>query len=858
MTKIIALLGFSVLLSFNSLTLQAAKERSLPLSYYLQNSATYDRSVPTPQSVLGYQVGEWHVRPEQLVQYYQTLAQASDRVEVRVIGYSHEKRPLILAFVSSPKNIAKLEEVSSQQIKNDTSGPMVTWMGYSVHGNEASGSNASMLFAYHMAASQDPEVLRQLDDQVIIIDPNLNPDGLARFAHWVNSNKSQYANPDPNDREHNEAWPSGRTNHYWFDLNRDWLLLRHPESRARIQQFHLWRPHVLTDFHEMGTNSSYFFQPGVPSRQNPLTPDANFKMTATIAEHHAKALDDIGSLYYSKENFDDFYYGKGSTYPDVHGSVGILFEQASARGHRQKSVYGEVTFPFAIKNHLTTSLSTIAAVQANQKKLKAMRSDFISETQKMAKDDKERAVVIYSEDKARLQALRKLMASHRIEVHQLAENLKINGRTYPKGKAIIVPLQQDQYRLIKSLFEHRKTFKDQVFYDVSTWNMGDAFDVDFDWVSRSKFDQDMLASIEDIASSPLKIAQDTIALAFDWRNMNTAKLLVKLQSKGLRVQGVTKPATYQTAKGKQKLSAGSLLLPLKSQDMDYASLVIWLERYIDTAIYPTQQISSGLALAGGDIGSPSIPVMPKVKPLLLTGDGVSSYDAGEVWYWLDTQLNQPVTLINKGQISRINLSAYSHLIIPGGRYQFDEKTSKAIETWVRDGGVIIAHSGGAEWLVSQGWTSSENKEFDKPVDTRVSYQQKDQIDAKHVVGGAIVSATIDTAHPLAFGLDDQNLSIFKRGDRVFSEGKESFVSIARFDKQPHRAGYMSSAVAEHLAEGTSILVQRLGRGRLIAFSDNPLFRGFWLGTGKVFNNALFYAKAIEAPQKTKEKTEKTK
>ena len=226
------------------------------------------------------------------------------------------------------------------------------------------------------------------------------------------------------------------------------------------------------------------------------------------------------------------------------------------------------------------------------------------------------------------------------------------------------------------------------------------------------------------------------------------------------------------------------------------------------------------------------------------------------WYWLDTQLKQPVTLINKAQISRIELNQYTHLIIPGGRYNFNEKATEKIKSWVQGGGIVIAHSGGAEWLISQKWTSSEKKKFDKPVDTKVSYDKKAQVDAKHYVGGAIVSATIDKSHPLAYGLDDSRLAIFKRGDRVFTEAKESFVSIARFDKSPHLAGYISEEINNHVSEGTSILVQGLGRGKLIAFSDNPLFRGFWLGTGRVFNNALYYGQVIRAPQKTKEEKKK--
>ncbi len=848
------------LLFFSSFSFFSIANNSVSLDYYLANNQQYIQQIPTPESVLGYQVGEWHVRPEQLTQYFYALEKASDRVKVKVIGYSHEKRPLILAFISSPENIKQLDNLQQKHLQNASDTPMISWMGYSVHGNEASGSNASMLFAYHYAASNDKETLAQLNDQVIIVDPSLNPDGLARFASWVNSHKSKTPSNDSAHREHNEGWPSGRTNHYWFDLNRDWLLLRHPESRARVAQFHQWKPHVLTDFHEMGTNATYFFQPGVPSRQNPLTPDANFRMTATIAEYHAKALDDIGSLYYSQENFDDFYYGKGSTYPDVHGTVGILFEQASARGHLQESNFGNVSFPFAIKNHLTTSFSTIKAVQANQVSLKKMRSSFIGDGKKLAKDDKNKAVVFSSKDKTRVNELLSLLNQHHIKVYQLPETIKASQQRFVKNESFVVPLAQPQYRLIKSMFEHRKSFADQVFYDVSAWNMADAFDVNFSFVNRSTFESDWIndknLALANVEQQTIKnITDQTIALAFDWTDFNGAKTLVKLQQKGLRVQVLTKPASYQSGDTKAQLTAGSLILPLDNQSIKRNELINWLKTQ---ALSQSVEISRGLSISGVDLGSSSVPVLKQVKPMIVVGRGVSAYSAGEAWYWLDQTLNQPVSLIEKDSLNRINFNDYTHLIMVNGSYGFSDKLKQKIEQWVRGGGVIIAYRGGAKWLIDQGWTSSKVVDFDKPVDTKAAYASKGQVDAKHVVGGAITNAVIDTTHPLGFGLDNKNIALFKRGDMFFSEAKESFVSIARFSDKPHRAGYMSNEVAEHIADGTSLLVQGLGRGKLIAFSDNPLFRGYWYGSGKVFNNALFFGEVIRASSKTQEKKQKPK
>lgn len=306
---------------------------------YLPKNISYDPKVPIPESILGAPVGEWHVRHDQLVNYMYAIANSSDRVSIVETGRTHENRPLLLLAFSSAENQQNLKSIQANHIKSIETGasnsdsPLVIWMGYSVHGNEPSGSNAALLIAYYLAAGQGAEVESLLNDNVVLIDPSLNPDGLSRFAHWANMHKSKNLVADPNNREHIEDWPSGRTNHYWFDLNRDWLLLTHPESKARIAEYHQWRPHVLTDFHEMGPNSTYFFQPGIPSRKNPWTPDRNVELTQALANFHAQALDANKQLYFSGESFDDFYYGKGSTYPDAHGTIGILFEQSLSLIH---------------------------------------------------------------------------------------------------------------------------------------------------------------------------------------------------------------------------------------------------------------------------------------------------------------------------------------------------------------------------------------------------------------------------------------------------------------------------------------------------------------------------------------------
>jgi len=296
----------SAVLAILCLSLNAQVE----LNYYLPVE-NYQPEIPTPESVIGHQVGEWHLTHDKLTAYLSLLAGQSDRVIMQEYARSWENRPLFHLIITSPANHARLEQIRKEHLKLSDPGsgqqpdpgnmPVVVTLGYNVHGNESSASNSSVLVAYYLAASLKQEVLDYLDNMVILIDPCLNPDGFNRHASWINMHKSQTPMPDDNSRGFREVWPGGRTNHYWFDLNRDWILLQHPESRGRVEVFHQWRPNVQTDHHEMGSSSTFFFQPGILSRTNPMTPERTTELTRKIGQYHAAALDHDGSLFFTED-----------------------------------------------------------------------------------------------------------------------------------------------------------------------------------------------------------------------------------------------------------------------------------------------------------------------------------------------------------------------------------------------------------------------------------------------------------------------------------------------------------------------------------------------------------------------------
>ncbi|MCY3969939.1 MAG: M14 family zinc carboxypeptidase, partial [Acidobacteria bacterium] len=651
-----------VLLLVGALALPATAEE---LSYYLPDAgdpAAYDPDVPRPSAVLGYEVGEWHVRPDQLNAYVRAVAASSPRVSVSVQGRTHEQRPQLLLAITSPRNHARIDEIREQRRSlvdprlpalELEELPVVIWLGYSIHGNEPSGANASMLVAYHLAASLSEVVAEQLEQAVILLDPSLNPDGIGRFAHWANTNRGMVLNADPLHREHREPWPGGRTNHYLFDLNRDWLLLQHPESRNRMVTWKAWQPNLVGDFHEMGSDNTFFFQPGVPSRRNPLIPERNVELTEEIAAHHAAVFDRMGRLYYTREGFDDFYLGKGSTYPDAHGAVGFLFEQGRAAGHRLETANGELAFGFGIKNQLLASLSMVEGGVAKRLELLEHQRDFFRGVLAAAEESGPAAYVFHVDgDRGRAQRMLDLLLRHEIEVYGTVDDIAFEDRTYPSGASWLVPMEQPQSTLVRSFFEKVTEFNDSVFYDVSAWTLPLAFGAEYDLLDGDPYRPEMLgAPVTDAAVEPGRFGdarpnEAVYAYAFSWDGYFAPRVLNRLQRAGARARATVRPFTAETAGGPESFEPGAIVVPVGREGEPGANAEVDLERlFAEAAVadgVDVHRLISGQAAAGIDMGSPSLRPLVAPRTLLVSGSGTPSYRVGEAWHLLDERFGVEV------------------------------------------------------------------------------------------------------------------------------------------------------------------------------------------------------------------------
>ena len=808
--------------------------QKVDLSYYLPNER-YNSEIPTPKEIIGHEVGEWHVTHDKLVMYMRALAKASDRITIEERGKTYEDRPLLLLTITSPNNHKNLEEIRKKHIDatNDTSvstdNPVVVYQGFSIHGNEPSGSNAALAVAYYLAASVSSETQNLLDNTVILFDPSFNPDGLQRFAYWANVNKSKNINPDPNDREYNEIWPRGRTNHYQFDMNRDWLPVQLPESKARIATFHKWLPNILTDHHEMGSNSSFFFQPGIPSRTNPLTPQMNQDLTKEIATYHAKALDNIGSLYYSEESFDDFYYGKGSTFPDINGGIGILFEQGSSRGHAQETDNGILTFPFTISNQVTAAFSTLEAAKSMREKLLKYQQDFYEESRNTGSN---KAIVFGDEkDAAKTYHLAEVLKRHQVKIHDLKSDFTANGKNFKKGYSYVVPMNQKNQRLVKAMFDVRTTFKDSLFYDVSAWTFNHAFGVDYaENISLSKAGEEIDKLEMPTAGVSFK---SNYGYLMPWNEYYAPKALNAILQKGLRA----KVSMKNFKNGGKSYDYGTIFIPVQNQkifDDEMYNFLSIIAKESATKIYG---VTTGLN-DGIDLGSNNFRAITAPKVAMLVGDGVAGNDSGEIWHLFDQRFDMHLTRLDTRYFNRVDIAKYTHIIIPSSG--LEKAAVEKLKTWVRNGGVLVGYKNTARWLSSNNMISLNFERTKRDSIKGVSFEERSLQYGAQVIGGAIFEANIDRSHPVNFGYKNDKLALFRNSTMFLKDDKNSYNNPIQYTSKPLLSGYISKENAKVIPNTVPFKVQRFGRGRVAVFTDNTNFRAFWYGTNKLLMNTIFF------------------
>ena len=813
----------------------------------------------SPEQFLGYKVGTRFTPHWKIIDYFKSVAAAMpNMVKMQQYGQTNEGRPLMVFFVSTPANISNLENIRTNNLKlaaslpGDKSGgslnsPVIVWLSYNVHGNEASSSEASMLTIYSLLDPSYTQTKQWLQNTVVVIDPCINPDGRDRYVNWYNSIEGSNYNPAPEAREHREPWPGGRVNHYNFDLNRDWAWQTQVETQQRLALFNSWLPEVHVDFHEMGVNSPYYFAPAAQPYHQVITKwQRDFQNT--IGRNHAKYFDAKGWLYFTKEEYDLLYPSYGDTYPIYNGAIGMTYEQAGgpAGGLGVLNNYGDtLTLTDRAMHHYTTGLSTIEVASQNAAKLMTEFQNFFKNNTTVGVGNyKSYVVKLTPNDTAKLYSLVQLLERNNI-LYYSGKPGNFRGYNYDSGKDegfsvdtgdLVIPSVQPKSTLVDVLFEPNVVLVDSATYDITAWSLPYVYGL------KAYATKDKIATNSSFVwHHSINTAMDgnPYGYAIRWNGMPSAQLVAQLLKKGIKLRYTDEPFEMNG----QTFDRGTVIV-LKTSNQFVGDLWNTVRELANQAKVRLVPVTTGFVDKGYDFGSSRIRPLKARRVALITGEGVSSTSAGEVWFYFDKLLNYPVTLINANDISRVNWNNYDVVILPDGNYRFlaDRGITEQFKSWINGGGHVIAMENAVAQLARQDWAIKSKKADDSDTNDIYSplkpFEERDRDQISNTTPGSIYKVELDNTHPLAFGYPNYYYTL-KQDDAIYNFIKEDGWNVGVIKKEKAVAGFVGSHLKNRLKDGLIFGVQDLGNGTITYLADDVLFRSFWENGKLLFTNAVF-------------------
>ena len=811
----------------------------------------FSQDLQSPEQFLGYKVGTRFTRHHKLVEYFRAVAQAKpDMVKLEKYGETNEGRELVLAFIASPENLKRLETIRTGNLSltgllkdkskvSTESAPAIVWLSYNVHGNEASSSEAALLTLYALVDPSNAQTKEWLKNTVVVMDPCINPDGRDRYVNWYNSMVGKNFSADPAAREHSEPWPGGRSNHYNFDLNRDWAWQTQIETQQRLKKYNQWMPQVHVDFHEQEINGPYYFAPAADPYHEVITKwQKDFQLM--IGKNNASYFDKKGWLFYTKERYDLLYPSYGDTYPIYNGSIGMTYEQAG--GGRAglgiiKADEDTLTLVDRAMHHHTTGLSTIETASRNRQKLMDEFKKYFDDG-RSGKTGDYKTYVLTSNDENKIKAVISLLEQNGIEYGNISnKNFKgfnyVTGRedTYAdEGFHVAVSAYQPKSVLAKVLLEPKTVVTDSNTYDITAWSVPYAFGVKAFGVKEK-----LEVSNEWKSSPAITSVSSSYGVLIPYQSLNAAKILAQLLKSGVKVRFAEKPFTLD---GK-KYDRGTLIIIKTGNPANWNLLANdACKKYNVQAV----AVETGFMDKGIDFGSPDVKVINSdFKVAMLAGDQTSSLGAGEVWHFFEQQLDFPLTLINAADIGRANLKNFQALILPNGNYRglSDKAVSDKLKDFVRGGGKIIAIDNAVSALGSDlGIKSRDDKQEDKGDYAALKkYADRENQSLTGSVPGAIYKLELDNTHPLAFGYPDYYFTL-QQGSGQFEFIKDGW-NVGVMKKDAYVAGFVGSKVKPKIKDALLLGVQDFGGGHIIYFAEDPLFRSFWENGKLLLCNAVF-------------------
>ncbi|MGQ0738656.1 MAG: M14 metallopeptidase family protein [Bacteroidota bacterium] len=823
--------------------------------------AVYTTAQPkSPEEFLGYKVGARYTPHWKIVNYFSHVAASSPAVmKLEQYGETNEGRPLLLAFISSAENIRNLEAIRLNNMQlanlakdrmapNEETAPAIVWLSYNVHGSEPASSEAALLTVHAFVNPADTKTKEWLKNTVVIIDPCLNPDGRDRYVNWFNSAVGENYNANALAREHREPWPQGRTNHYNFDLNRDWAWQTQVESRQRMKQYLQWMPHVHVDYHEQGYNEPYYFAPAAEPFHEVITPWQR-EFQTTIGKNNAKYFDANGWLYFTKTRFDLFYPSYGDTYPTFNGSIGMTYEQGGISGGL--AVVTEegdtLTLEDRAMHHFATSLSTVEAASLNTGKLiKEFRKYFNNAVSNGVGEYKFYVIKNETKDVQRIDKLLDLLDKNGIQYSSGSGTGK--GYNYHNGKEetfslsnndIVISAYQPRSAMVKVLFEPKSKLSDSVTYDITAWALPYVYDV------KAYASKEKIAIGGNVTRVKAANAETDYGYVMPWNGVRTVRATGQLLQKGVLLRYAEAPFELNGI----KFDRGAIII-LKTSNRSHGKNLWNTVRGIADAnnvqLYP---VSSGMVDKGADFGSDMVHPLKAPRIVMITGDAISTTAAGGIWSFFEQELDYPLTQVSTGDIQRIDWSKVDVLIMPDGNYRFlsDKDMTETFKDWIKKGGRVVALENAVAQLAKAeigmkikkaGEEDKKDKESKGDYDALKRFEDRERDAISGITAGSIYKVELDNTNPLAFGYPDYYYTL-KQDDNLYEFLGEGGWNAGVIKKDNQIAGFVGARLKAKLKDGLLLGVQRMGNGSVICLSDDVLFRNFWENGKLLFCNAIF-------------------
>ncbi|GHT77797.1 peptidase M14 [Bacteroidia bacterium] len=830
--------------------------------YYFGGRGKLNPAIPTPESFFGFTPGQALVRYDKVVEYFRLLAEKSDRAALEVFGLSYEGREQVALIVTAPANLKNLEAIRVEHLKvvnpaaslDVNSQKVIVHLGYNVHGGEIAGTDASVLAAYYFVASEDPDIVQRLGEAVVLIEPALNPDGRDRAATFINGFHSLAPVADPLDRGHSGGFVPHRGNHFFNDLNRDWLPLSQPESRNRVAYYHKWYPNVYLDYHEMGGGSTYYFEPSPQGSWSPGVPQTTYSVLHNIlAKHFSQALNGIGSLYYTKETFTNFSPIYGSTYPDFEGGAGTTLEVGATSGVEIETEAGIRTFAHNLRDNFEISVAALRAATNEKATFLNHQKDFFKSALTDADKQAEKYIVFGSkEDRSITNILLHHLLQHHIEVYELTAPFSQGDRKFEAGSAYVVPFRQAHYRILNAIFEETTKFNTTVFMDISAPSTAQGFGAPYVKVKATVKQGALVTKVPEVKGAVS--ARSNYAYAFEYFDYLAPKALYYLQKHGVKARVAQKAFTARTTDGEKSYVPGAIVIPVHYQTVSPDELYRLLGEAAALANITVSAITDGFSVAGIDIGSDNIRVIKKPVVATVTGgsgySGVNWTNVGELWALLSNTYNIPLTKVDYQAFERADLTRYTAIVLTGS-LPFSKEFVVRLTDWVERGGTLLATGTAAQWTISNKIATGF------PADSARNRRSAEAADippsrgggpAGERLTGAIFNGELNLSHTLAYGFTSKDFYVLKTSINGLPAPTSPDNIVLKTASGEPVNGYVPAGLTDKLKNSPVVVATNRGRGAVVLFGESPTFRGYYLAPGRLLTNALFFGIGTAGPR----------